>query len=298
MAELLAKKSVKLIVGNAPYCDFQKLQACFDSLKENISYDIFLLSGTYEEELTLYHDNVSITGFGDVVITGKKYARQKVSGKEIGTFATATFFINASYITLQNLTIENTAGPGEKVGQAVALYIEGNKVSVKNCRLKAFQDTLCLGPLPKLNKDDTVMESIFRKKNYEKQETFFENCYIEGTVDFIFGGGKSVFSHCEIFSKKRLDNGVNYLTAPSTDQDKEGFLFKNCFIHGKEKYLLGRPWRPYGKCTFARCYFDNFLKDPGWSDWGKEKNRNTATFKEINNHYAKPIKREDWISFS
>lgn len=299
MAGILPKKPLKkYLVGQTSLADFKSIQACFDHLTDDFSYEIYLLSGIYKEELTLYKDHVSLIGLGEVIISGNKYARQKVSGKEIGTFATSTFFINANEVSLTNLTIENTAGPGEKVGQAVALYLEGNHITVKNCRLIAFQDTLCLGPLPELNKDNTVMESIYRKKNYHVQETFFVNCYIEGTVDFIFGGGNSTFSHCEIFSKKRLDEGVNYLTAPSTSEDGVGFLFQECFIHGKEKYLLGRPWRPYGKCTFENCYFDEFLKSSGWSDWDKVSNRLTATFKEINNHYGKPVKRADWISFN
>lgn len=61
---------------------------------------------------------------------------------------------------------------GKIVGaQAVALRASGDKQAFYNCRLLGYQDTLC---------DD-------------RGNHFFKNCYIEGTVDFIFGSGKSIY---------------------------------------------------------------------------------------------------------
>jgi pectinesterase len=61
---------------------------------------------------------------------------------------------------------------GELKGeQAVALRISGDKSAFYNCRLIGFQDTLC---------DD-------------KGRHLFKDCYIEGTVDYIFGSGKSLY---------------------------------------------------------------------------------------------------------
>lgn len=55
--------------------------------------------------------------------------------------------------------------------QAVALRISGDKAAFHNCKFIGFQDTLC---------DDMGRH-------------FFRNCYIEGTVDFIFGNGQSLY---------------------------------------------------------------------------------------------------------
>ena len=55
--------------------------------------------------------------------------------------------------------------------QAVALRIAGDKSAFYNCRFLGFQDTLC---------DD-------------KGRHLFKDCYIEGTVDYIFGSGKSLY---------------------------------------------------------------------------------------------------------
>jgi hypothetical protein len=61
---------------------------------------------------------------------------------------------------------------GKRQGaQAVALRISGDKAAFHNCRFIGFQDTLC---------DD-------------RGRHFFKDCFIQGTVDFIFGNGKSLY---------------------------------------------------------------------------------------------------------
>ena len=52
-------------------------------------------------------------------------------GKIIGTFRTASTFIDADDFTAENLTFENSAGP---VGQALAIRIEGDRVAFRKCR--------------------------------------------------------------------------------------------------------------------------------------------------------------------
>ena len=56
-------------------------------------------------------------------------------------------------------------------GQALAMRINGDKAAFYNCRFYGFQDTLC---------DDIGNH-------------FFKDCYIEGTYDFIFGRGASLY---------------------------------------------------------------------------------------------------------
>lgn len=70
--------------------------------------------------------------------------------------------------------MKNTA-PRPRVGkenaQAVAMRISGDKAAFFNCKFHGFQDTLC---------DD-------------KGRHFFKDCFIRGTVDFIFGYGRSLY---------------------------------------------------------------------------------------------------------
>lgn len=285
----------QVLVGNTSYCDFSNLTTAFQNLPEG-NVEIVILAGIYKENVKLYKDNVTIRGLGEVKILGNRYALEKDKiGRELGTFQTATFFINGENIHLENLTIQNNAGPGEEVGQAVALYIEGKNLSFKNCRLLGQQDTLCIGPLPPTSKDGKPLLSPWKKRIFTNGEALFEECYINGTVDFIFGGGKAKFIQCEVESLKRTSPTSNFITAPSTIEGEEGFYFRHCFIHGKHPYSLGRPWRPYGESHFEDCFMDECLTTIGWDEWGKEANKKTARFREINNHYATKVTRPHWI---
>ncbi|KAK9099073.1 hypothetical protein Syun_026118 [Stephania yunnanensis] len=62
--------------------------------------------------------------------------------------------------------------------QAVAMRISGDKVAFYNCKFLGYKYTLC---------------------NY-KGNHFFQNFYIEGTVDFIFGDERSLY--LELYMKK------------------------------------------------------------------------------------------------
>ena len=107
-------------------------------------------------------------------------------------------FLQGNYITLKNITIENNAA---KLGQAVALHIEGDHILVQNCRLLGNQDTVYTGRAG--------------------SRIAFYDCYIEGTTDFIFGPSLAWFENCEIHSK-----ADSYITAASSPAgQKYGYVF-------------------------------------------------------------------------
>src|SRR5437867_7631271 len=135
-------------------------------------------------------------------------------GKPIGTFRTPSAVIDADDFTAENVTFENSAGP---VGQALALRVDGDRVVFRNCRFLGWQDTILL--------------------NHGRQ--YFENCYISGHVDFIFGGATAFFERCHIHALKD-----GYITAASTAMEHPfGFVFSNCKITGEPgvQTYLGRP---------------------------------------------------------
>lgn len=139
-------------------------------------------------------------------------------------------FIYADHFRAENLTFENsfdrtktdTAGT-----QAVAVYSKGSRISFKHARFLGRQDTLFVND----------------------GEQYFDNCYIEGDVDFIFGGARAVFDQCRIHSVDRgsaTNNG--YITAASTHITKRfGFFIVNCTLTSDAAdgtVYLGRPWHP------------------------------------------------------
>ncbi len=225
---------------------------------------IFIKEGTYKEKLILPASKTNVSFIGETlertILTYDDYASKKNSfGESVGTTGSTSFYIFAENFTAENITFENSAGP---IGQAVAVRIDGDKVAFKNCRFLGFQDTLY--------------------PHGENSRQYYKNCYIEGTVDFIFGWSTAVFDSCTIFCK---DHG--YITAPSTTQNtKFGFVFLNCKITGdapKASFYLGRPWRPYGKSVFIKCELGDHIKPEGWHNWNNKEAEETAYFAEYEN---------------
>lgn len=109
-------------------------------------------------------------------------------GKKRGTFRTATLLINARDCALRSVTVENSAYPREQVGQALALYVDGDGFHCEDCTLKSCQDTLFTAPLPprEVQKDGFIGPTQFLPRIPQRQ--VYRHCRIEGDIDFIFGG--------------------------------------------------------------------------------------------------------------
>ena len=116
----------------------------------------------------------------------------------------------------------------------------------KNCKFLGWQDTL-----------------------YAKNgRQYFENCYIEGHVDFIFGQAAAVFENCEIHSK-----ADGYIAAPMrfAANEPSGFVFINSKLTGgntEKGVFLGRPWRAFGRTIFLNTEMGAHIRAEGWNNWG------------------------------
>lgn len=111
--------------------------------------------GEYRERVEIRRPHVTIEGeTADSVRImgglGAKMPSEDGSGIDgmLGTFRTYTVLVDADDVRLENLTIVNDAGDGREVGQAIALYADGDRLVVDACCIKGHQDTLFLGPLP------------------------------------------------------------------------------------------------------------------------------------------------------
>lgn len=222
---------------------------------------IFIKNGTYKEKLNLSASKQMVKMIGEsvdkTILTYDDWAQKKnIFGEEKGTSGSASFYVYGTQFSAENITFQNTAGP---VGQAVALFVAGDKAKFTNCRMLGFQDTLYT-------------------YGYASRQYYYK-CYIEGTVDFIFGSSTAVFDDCEIFCKK-----AGYITASSSpDTSKYGYVFLNSKITGDapaSSFLLGRPWRPYAKSVFINCSLSEVIRAEGWNNWGKESNEKTAFYAE------------------
>lgn len=238
---------------------------------------IYVKKGIYKEKLIIpqWLTNIEILGEDRdaTVITYDDHANivNPLTGKGMGTFRTYTVKVEGRSITFKNITIENNSA---RLGQAVALHTEGDRLIFINCRLLGHQDTVYTG--------------------IAGTRLFFKDCYIEGTTDFIFGPSTAWFENCEIHSRAN-----SYITAASTPQDRPyGYVFNNCRLTADadiDKVYLGRPWRDYGYTLFMNCDMGRHIRPEGWHHWQKERQQ-TARYMEYNNRGegAATDKRAAW----
>ena len=288
--------------------DFKTLTEAAAALKGGTEETLLKISpGEYRESIVFECSNLTVEGDSQdlVYICDSRYARMKdQNGNEIGTFNTAVIRTDGENIKIRNVTIENNAGVGFKIGQAVALYSDGNGFVCENCKIIAHQDTLFTAPFPETNRKG-VNEGFGPKGDLPRVPTkqYFRNCYIEGDIDFIFGGASVLFEDCTIFSrdvitehrmKEMIESADNdwdgnkssalrgYVCAPSTVADlKYGYLFLNCKFKSNcpsDTVYLGRPWREYGSAYFVDCVIGGHIKPELFSDWDNKENRNTCRF--------------------
>ena len=238
---------------------------------------IFVKNGIYVEKLVIpaWKGKIRIVGenVDSTVITFNDYSGKVAeNGRKLNTFTSSTCMVEGNDIIFENFTIINSAG---RVGQAVALHVEGDRCVFFNCRIIGNQDTL------------------FASGDGSRQ--FYFRCYVEGTTDFIFGAATAVFEECTIKSKKN-----SYITAASTSPLQEfGFVFLRCKLIADTtatKVYLGRPWRLYAYTTFLGCEMGDHIVPEGWHNWNKQEAEKTARYSEFmsSGPGAHPGKRVSW----
>ncbi len=224
---------------------------------------VFIRKGVYKEKIVLSGTKTNVTLIGEdadeVILTYDDHTGRVVDTATIGTYTSFSFAADASDFCAMNLTFMNSAGP---VGQAVALRTSGDRQILFHCRLIGNQDTYY---------------TFSRYRNY------IQDCYIEGTTDYIFGRTTAIFDNCHIHSLK----SGSFITAASTEQGvKFGYVMRNCLFttaHEVSKVYLGRPWRPYGQTVIMNSYLTEGIHPEGWSIWRGNENHKTCYYAEFNN---------------
>jgi pectinesterase len=220
---------------------------------------IHVKPGTYRERIHVQRERGNILVRGDdaattVIVFNLHANLVGEDGKPIGTFRTPTVWIDGDGMIWENLTLANDAGP---VGQALALRADGDRLVFRRCRFLGWQDTILVN----------------RGRHY------FEDCYIEGHVDFIFGAATAFFARSHIHC---LRDG--YITAASTPEGApHGFVFADGKITGAEgvKTYLGRPWRNYARTVFLHTEVSAAVRPEGWHNWNKPEAERTTFYAEF-----------------
>ncbi|KAK9152496.1 hypothetical protein Syun_010805 [Stephania yunnanensis] len=236
-------------------CNFTTVQAAVDAVetlsqKRNI---IWINQGIYFEKVMVPKTKQNITfqgqGFESTAIVYNDNANSSH-----GTFYSGSVQVFSNNFIAKNISFMNVApmpGPGVVGAQAVAMRISGDQAAFWGCGFFGAQDTL---------HDD-------RGRHY------FKECFIQGSIDFIFGNGKSLYEDCQLMSianpvqpGQRIINGA--ITAHgrvSIDEDS-GFSFVNCSIGGTGRTWLGRAWRPFSRVVYAFTSMTDIIAPEGWND--------------------------------
>lgn len=254
--------------------EFTSIQEAVNSIRAYMSDTtrIFIKSGVYREKIVIpsWVTNLSMKGesAGNTIITWNDHANMR----NMGTFRTYTIWVQGAGFRAEDITFENNAEP---LGQAVAVHVDGDRAVFRRCRFLGNQDTLLTA-------------------NQESRQ-YYEECYIEGTTDFIFGPATAWFERCHIHSKKN-----SYITAASTVESQPyGYIFHSCRLtaaDGVTKVYLGRPWRPFAFTLFLNCEMGSHIVADGWHNWDNISNEQTARYAEYGSTGpgANPAGRVAW----
>lgn len=259
--------------------DVRTIQEAVDAVPEANSkpFVIRIRPGTYREKVRVEKSFVHLIGDEVTRIVWDDHATKTFAdGRKYGTFESYTLLVTGDDFRAEGLTIENAAGPGTLVGQAVAAYVDADRAAFRQCRFLGHQDTLFTGPLPP--KPLTVSAFGGPRDGLERRPTrqYYGECFFRGDVDFLFGSATVMFDRCEVFSNERNDphDPINgWITAASTPEGvPHGYVFLDCLLTGDAapgSVYLGRPWREFAKTAFVRCWMGAHIRNEGWHDWDK-----------------------------
>jgi len=236
---------------------------------------IFVMAGAYRERIHVQREKRFVSLVGEDPLTtaitfDAKGADTGPDGLPIGSYRTPTMVVDADDFAIENLTIENAAGPGS---QALALRVDGDRLVVRNSRLLGWQDTLFVN----------------------RGRQYFEDTLIAGHVDFIFGGATTWFERCRLHAW-----ADGYITAASTLRESPfGIVFSDCRITGETadvRTYLGRPWRSYAHVTWLRTEMSEVVRPEGWHNWNQPDRETTIRYGEFGSRGpgAAPDDRVAW----
>ncbi|XP_047960257.1 pectinesterase-like [Salvia hispanica] len=251
--------------------DYKTVAAAVAAAPEKSSkrYVIRIKAGVYRENVEVPKKKTNIMFVGDgrttTIITASKNV---VDGST--TFNSATVAVVGEKFLARDITFQNTAGPSKH--QAVALRVGSDLSAFYKCDILAYQDTLYV----------------------HSNRNFFINCYIAGTVDFIFGNAASVLQDCDIHARRPNSGQKNMVTAHGrTDPNQNtGIVIQKSRIGATSDLksvqksfptYLGRPWKEYSRTIVMQSSITDVIHPAGWHEWSGSFALNTLTYGEYQN---------------
>ncbi|MGG1555152.1 pectinesterase family protein [Paenibacillus ferrarius] len=264
---------------------------------------IYIKNGVYYEKVLIPESKPYISLIGEsqagTILTyddNPKKTMPDGTSLGLGTYTDYTLMIKGHDFNAKTMTIANSSGSG--AGQSVAVDVYADKAYFESCNILGYQDTLLTRNLT----DNADPSNYANNNTLQTYRSYYKDCYIAGSVDFIFGPGIAVFDQSEIHSRL-----AGHVTAASTPAgQKYGYVFLNSTLSGEALLEvaqtdtgpvdLGRPWRPYAKTVYLNTYMGKHIAKVGWNNFGKTSNEATAYYGEYQSTGpgANPASRLAW----
>ncbi|ONI17888.1 hypothetical protein PRUPE_3G185700 [Prunus persica] len=271
-------KTSYLCVDRNGCCNFTLVQAAVDaapalSQKRTI---IWINNGIYYEKILIPKNKPNIT------FQGQGYESTAIAWNDTANSSHGTFYSGSVQVFADNFVAKNISfmkwelykknlapipKPGDFGAQAVAIRISGDQAAFLGCGFFGAQDTL----------------------HDDKGRHYFKDCYVQGSIDFIFGNGRSLYENCQLISianplppESRNVNGAITAHGRTSKDDNTGFAFVNCFIGGTGRVWLGRAWRPFSRVVFVNTIMADIIAPEGWNDFNDPTRDQTIFYGEYN----------------
>ncbi|KAG0630518.1 hypothetical protein M758_1G184100 [Ceratodon purpureus] len=259
--ESVVSPGTYIVVDQSGFGNFRGIWEAIDSIPNDVSRQyritIQVNAGTYREKLYIGKEKPFITmvGIGDPVLVWDD--TKSIAGNR--TFESATFGVGGDFFMAINMTFQNSAPappPGAVGMQAVALRVTSDVAVFYNCKILGNQDSL-----------------------YDHNgKHYFKDCFIQGSIDFIFGDGLSIYHKCELNVVPTTSGAVTAQKRQNATDDS-GFSFQLCWITGAAgQVYLGRAWGPFSRVVYSYTWMNDVIYAPGWFDWGNYTRQETVYY--------------------
>ncbi|CAO3662110.1 unnamed protein product [Umbelopsis vinacea] len=254
-------------------CTYKTISSALSSLPgDNTTWTVAIAAGTYNERITISRSNTNLQPLVPVAAGAENtvfieystgHDTQSSTGSDVDS---SVIIITGTNVKLYHITIANTFTQTRNYAN-LALTVEAPEASFYWVKLYGYQDTLLI------NRGAT---------------SYFKHCYVEGSVDFIWGYGTAYFDSCTIASNAAGGS----ITAHNRDSSSAagGFYFDYCSIIATipsgpiaskantslsfssssqfaSSCYLGRPWNQYARVVYLNSVLGSHIKPAGWSIW-------------------------------